>query len=347
MKKILLSILATLGLFGAFFVFADSNGIWHEAADIRGGVFGSDEQEEGILFSFINPVLFNSKVTFKEKVGIKTDDPQAELDVNGTVLANNIRSQSCPPGAFIRGFDENSNIVCEVVYTFEWEVGEWSACSAVCGAGTQSRDVSCIRNDGVTVDDSFCSETKPETSQPCTGTACEPDIYSTPGTYTYTVPNGISSLRVNVYGAGGGPAPNNCYGNKCYYGSGGGGGGGHAESVLAVTSGETYTLIVGAGGGGNAAGGTSSFDSPTLYATGGNPGVAGSDSGGAGGSGYNGNVENRVGGHGGSGATGGDGIYAFGGGGHGYDGYGRGANGEAAAGGYASGQNGAVVISYE
>ncbi len=61
-------------------------------------------------------------------------------------------------------------------YTYSYVVGAWSACSATACAtqGTQIRSVTCTRNDGVAVTDSYCTGTKPATSQPCSAPACPP-----------------------------------------------------------------------------------------------------------------------------------------------------------------------------
>lgn len=58
----------------------------------------------------------------------------------------------------------------------------------------------------------------------------------TPGTKVFTVPEGVSKLRVAVVGAGGGGA------------LGSGAGGGYEEKIIDVTAGETFTYTVGAGG---------------------------------------------------------------------------------------------------
>lgn len=55
---IVLFILFFIGL-----VWADSNGIWYVAEDVRGGVVGSDEQANTTYFGFINPVFINSNLT--------------------------------------------------------------------------------------------------------------------------------------------------------------------------------------------------------------------------------------------------------------------------------------------
>ena len=50
-----------LVVFGGF-VWADTNGIWHLAKDIRSGIFGADEDGIGGGFSFISDVTFNADV---------------------------------------------------------------------------------------------------------------------------------------------------------------------------------------------------------------------------------------------------------------------------------------------
>ena len=49
-------------------------------------------------------------------------------------------------------------------YTYGWAETAWEPTSG-CGATTQMRTVSCLRSDGTTVDDSFCTGTEPATSQ--------------------------------------------------------------------------------------------------------------------------------------------------------------------------------------
>src|SRR4051812_14841482 len=65
--------------------------------------------------------------------------------------------------------------------------------------------------------------------------------YSTPGTYIYTVPNGVTAVSVDVKGARGG------FGYTTYAG----GKGGRVQATLAVSSGMLLNVYVG-GIGGNA-----------------------------------------------------------------------------------------------
>ena len=113
---------------------------------------------------------------------------------------------------------------------------------------------------------------------------------------TYTVPAGVTSITVMTWGGGGGGGGGNSGCTQQGVGSGGGGGG-FAQSTLAVTPGEVYTVTIGAGGAAGAnnanggAGGTTIFTGPggTISATGGGFGIGASScavaAGGAGGTG--------------------------------------------------------------
>lgn len=76
------------------------------------------------------------------------------------------------------------------------------------------------------------------------------------GTYTVTVPSGVTSMVVKLWGGGGmsTAASGHCYAqcggyNFCSYG-GFGGGGGYTSVTVPVTAGQTLTVVVGAGNGG-------------------------------------------------------------------------------------------------
>jgi trimeric autotransporter adhesin len=99
--------------------------------------------------------------------------------------------------------------------------------------------------------------------------------YNTPGTYTFTVPSGIVSINIEVWGAGG--AGGGATGNMSA--GGGGAGGGYVKKLaMTVTPGTTYTVNVGSGGTGDKnsgnVGNPSWFGSTsTIYAVGGNGGA--------------------------------------------------------------------------
>jgi hypothetical protein len=71
--------------------------------------------------------------------------------------------------------------------------------------------------------------------------------YTTAGTYSFTVPSGVTSLTVSVYGSGGGAGA--CDNNGDAWVGGGGGSGGYITNTsIAVTPSETLTIIVPRGG---------------------------------------------------------------------------------------------------
>lgn len=63
---------------------------------------------------------------------------------------------------------------------YSWSVGSWSACSKTCGGGTKTRSVTCIASDGTVYSDSYCTTTKPATSQACNTAACRCDYWYRP-----------------------------------------------------------------------------------------------------------------------------------------------------------------------
>jgi hypothetical protein len=173
-----------------------------------------------------------------------------------------------------------------------------------------------------------------------------PVSFTTPGSYTWTVPTGATSIQVLATGGGGG-------GGGAYQGtpSGAGGAGAILTSTLSVTAGQVLNLVVGGGGGsgasagqyctpGGGGGGSTNVDAGTttqIIAGGGGGGgglgngcgtsSAGGDAGGP--SGAGGNSGGPYGGGGGSGGVGGAG----------YGGTGNGGSGNGGAGG-SGGNNG-------
>lgn len=98
--------------------------------------------------------------------------------------------------------------------------------------------------------------------------------YTAAGTYTWTVPAGVTSISILGVGGGGGGAQNSSGG------SGGSGGSLNFVNNLAVTPGDTYTIVVGGGGSpgtsfGNTGGDTyiyKTVGSNVLWASGGGGG---------------------------------------------------------------------------
>lgn len=94
--------------------------------------------------------------------------------------------------------------------------------------------------------------------------------FDTPGTYTWTAPEGVKFIKLTMFGGGG--AGGGLDANTSGTGAGAGGGGGAfvIDHVVSVVPGQTYSLVVGAGGvpvngsvGGN--GGTSTAFGVTCF----------------------------------------------------------------------------------
>jgi len=133
--------------------------------------------------------------------------------------------------------------------------------------------------------------------------------YNSAGPFIYNVPVGVTLLKVECWGAGGGGSNITFDGNMA---GGGGGGGAYASSLVPVTQ-SSYTLTVGGGGGGGASGGDSYFNTSVVIARGGSGASLNTAAGAAGGlaSASVGTVKWS----GGNGATGVTGSYSGGGGG--------------------------------
>lgn len=124
---------------------------------------------------------------------------------------------------------------------------------------------------------------------------------------SFTVPAGVTSIKVECWGAGGGGSTRTSSGR-----GGGGGGGAYASSIITVTPGNSYNILVGVGGAANTSGGNSTFNTNSVVAAGGRGGTSNSTAAGTGGSTANstGTIEFA----GGNGASGGS-VYSGGGGG--------------------------------
>jgi hypothetical protein len=185
---------------------------------------------------------------------------------------------------------------------------------------------------------------------------------------TFTIPSGVTAVKVTVVGGGGGGGSS----SGTYYSGGGGGSGGAAITYLTgLTPSATLAVAIGAAGAAGATGGTSTVSSgtqsiSTISATGGGAGGTGAGTaGGAGGSASGGSI-NLGGGSGtasmyatgyvyGTGGNGGDSILGGGGGGSTYATAGRagatnsggGGSGAGGGGGGSGGAGGSGVVIFE
>ena len=127
-------------------------------------------------------------------------------------------------------------------------------------------------------------------------------IFDVPGSYSFTVPSGVTSMEVLVVGGGGGGGQ--------VIGGGGGAGGLIYNSAYSVSGGQTLSITVG-GGGAGAVANNAAYSPGVSGSQGGNSVLSGGSGGtltavgGGGGANYNGN--SSVGGSGGGGGAGGSG----------------------------------------
>ncbi|MBS1946123.1 MAG: T9SS type A sorting domain-containing protein [Bacteroidetes bacterium] len=132
--------------------------------------------------------------------------------------------------------------------------------------------------------------------------------YSSAGTYTYTVPAGVTSITIYCWGAGGGSG--GCVAGGKDQAGGGGGGGACTKNIFTVTPGQSLTIVVGAGGTAGSSAGTNGGLGGTSSVTG--IGVSITAAGGSGGNGVTTNGGAGTGGAGGSTGSGYSVIYSGG-----------------------------------
>ncbi len=145
--------------------------------------------------------------------------------------------------------------------------------------------------------------------------------YTTAGTFTFTVPIGVTEIcAVCVGGGGGGGGGDGGIGET---NSGGGGGGLSYGNAIAVTPGEGLTVVVGAGGNssnggdGSQGGNTTISSGATILLSGGGGGGGQNRNNGSGAGGSSGGLTRAGGGTGGAGGTGSNNSGGTGGGGAG------------------------------
>ncbi len=157
--------------------------------------------------------------------------------------------------------------------------------------------------------------------------------YTTPGTYTWVAPTGVTRVSFVVVGGGAGSSTTFCVclcPNYRTYGSGGGGGGALAyRNCVSVSPGSGYTVVVGTGGAWTLSGGASSVTISGVNTTAGGGSVSSTPSGGAGGT-PSGTFANAF--SGGAGGNGGTPLNSLAGGGGGGGAAGYGGNGASGGG---------------
>lgn len=106
-------------------------------------------------------------------------------------------------------------------------------------------------------------------AQAQSGSSCNTAIFDQPGSYTYTVPSGVTSIAAKLWGGAGGSGT-----VGTYYGYGGAGG--FSGGTIPVTPGETLSITVAGGGASRTPGGFT----PGGFGGGGNSATYGSSGGG-------------------------------------------------------------------
>ncbi len=313
---------------------------------IRGGTFimGNADTPSGSTFFVNSDVTFNKIIAFNEctiRIVDTSDDPAKnranglipEIDADGFVLTApenlTIKCNEVIPEPYIsfQGFiDAGGKVLknCTLIpsgFKLLDETQSGTDCPYTITRTYQVTDI--FGSTGTAKHRIFveAEDTKPQpepetTSEPVVrlksamGIESSPATYSTPGTYFFIVPAGVTIVRVEAWGSGAG-------GNRNTH-KGGGGGAFAGNNSLGVTSGSSYTITVGTGGaaggdgnnssfgnlviadGANAAnGGTVAASTGTIRFAGGNGGTStanggagGGGSGGAGGNGGNGGGTN-------------------------------------------------------
>ena len=145
--------------------------------------------------------------------------------------------------------------------------------------------------------DAATAASPPNITHTSTGFGNAKQVYTTSGTRTWTVPEGVSQIKITSVGGGGGAYHNSASGIL----SGGGGGAVIENIVLPVSNGGSLSLVVGARGSSSSSTSTSGGASYVTYngtryayAGGGNPGTAsGPGAGGGSGGGRGGYINNK------------------------------------------------------
>lgn len=155
-------------------VYADTNGIWHNVEDIRGGVFGLNEQDIVSNFTFINPVYFLGKLLGKNSIYY--------INLSGKSKLNSVESDMFCLGA--NCIDNWSNVggeaslsappVCNGDNALQWDGNDW-LCNAFVTPCVSKASFSCYAGNVYWYDS--CGdreELKESCISGCSGISCDP-----------------------------------------------------------------------------------------------------------------------------------------------------------------------------
>ena len=114
-------------------------------------------------YSCIGPVPSNATLCLGDDTGLSADMTRSlVLSCTATKC-----EYTCNSGYVYK------NGLC-VHITYSWQTSDWSDCSPTCGEGTKTRSVWCAMNDTdlTSVEDKYCTGTKPSASDSCNDGAC-------------------------------------------------------------------------------------------------------------------------------------------------------------------------------
>ena len=198
------------------------NGDLNANGNIAGGTIIAENQSAGVTITTYGGIHILDKCDITI-----TGNGQGDLSLNGGIVANGGFIVSDTNGNWVASIDSSGNInasgnISATNFIVSDTNGNWVA--SIDSSGN-------IKANGNISAANFLPGGVPNGMQE----------FSTPGTYSFTVPTNITRLLVELWGGGGG-------GGLGLYFSGGGGG--YSRSIIIVTPGTTINVIVGAGGSG-------------------------------------------------------------------------------------------------
>lgn len=139
----------------------------------------SDKNErDAVTSEEFNSIVNTLKNIYNDgtNIGINQPIPQATLDVNGDVLVSNIIyneiDKNIDSTCSTLGTDSSGNFKCKPSYDWEYPAS-WTDCSKKCGPGNKYKTATaCKRDDGKTVDNSFCTASTKKLSEKCNKGSC-------------------------------------------------------------------------------------------------------------------------------------------------------------------------------
>jgi hypothetical protein len=109
LKFIIVSIVLSFTLLTSF-TFADDNGVWHRAEDVRSGTFGDDETSGD--YTFISRVFFNQRID--ATIIYDLNDPNYYINPNVDSVFNNMNVKGELQVNVIKSNRADGNVVIQL-----------------------------------------------------------------------------------------------------------------------------------------------------------------------------------------------------------------------------------------